>query len=265
MRLRNAKDLHGFKIHAIDGEIGTADEFYFDDENWTIRYLTVKTGGWLSGRSILISPISIIEVDWDAERVNVSLTKDRVKNSPDIDTQKPVSRQHESAYLDYYGYPNYWDGPYLWGPVYTPSELTFAAAGMTQDLSANGVAADSHLRSTNALCGYKIHTNDGEIGHVKGLVLDDATWTIRYMEVSTGHWWPGKSVLVAPSWIERMSWIDSEVFVTLTRELIQSAPEYLESKPITREYEDRLYMHYSKACYWPNKAEAESYYTLTGR
>ena len=48
--LRNVKDLHGFTIRATDGEIGTVDQFYFDDETWAIRYLTVETGGWINSR-----------------------------------------------------------------------------------------------------------------------------------------------------------------------------------------------------------------------
>jgi len=48
--LRNAKDLHGLTIRATDGEIGTVDQIYLEDESWAIRYLTVDTGGWLGGR-----------------------------------------------------------------------------------------------------------------------------------------------------------------------------------------------------------------------
>ena len=52
--LRNTKDLHGFTIRATDGDVGTVDQFYFEDETWAIRYLTVDTGGWLGGRLVLI-------------------------------------------------------------------------------------------------------------------------------------------------------------------------------------------------------------------
>jgi len=109
--LTNATFLKGLVIHATDGELGTVDQFYFDDETWAIRYLTVKTGGWLSGRDVLISPISIIRTDWPAKRLDVTLTKKQVEHSPDIDTHQPVSRQHEADYSTYYGYNNYWGGP----------------------------------------------------------------------------------------------------------------------------------------------------------
>ncbi len=97
--LTNLKTLKGFAIHAVDGDLGVADEFYFDDETWAIRYVTVETGGWLEGRSVLISPYSITGVDRDARRLNVSLTSKQVAASPDIDTRVPVSRQHEASYL----------------------------------------------------------------------------------------------------------------------------------------------------------------------
>ena len=115
--LTNAKNLKGFVIQATDGKIGTVDQFYFDDETWGIRYLTVETGGWLDDRRVLISPFSVVSADWKAKRLDVALTKKQVENSPDIDTHRPVSRQYETEYLAYYGYPNYWGGPFLWGIV----------------------------------------------------------------------------------------------------------------------------------------------------
>ena len=103
--LRNVKDLRGYAIRATDGVIGRVDDFYFDDEGWAIRYLVVDTGSWLSGRKVLISPIAIGPPDWTTHELPVSLTKAQVEHSPDIDTRRPVSRQHEAEYFGYYGYP----------------------------------------------------------------------------------------------------------------------------------------------------------------
>jgi hypothetical protein len=76
-----------------------------------------------------------------------------------------------------------------------------------------GKDTDSHLRSTKAVTGYHIEALDGELGHVDGFIVDDESWAIRYMEVATRNWWPGKKVLVSPAWIDRMSWEDSKVYV----------------------------------------------------
>ena len=84
-------------------------------------------------------------------------------------------------------------------------------------------STDSHLRSTKAVTGYHIEATDGELGHLDGFVIDDQAWAIRYIEVATKNWWPGKKVLVSPAWIQQVSWDDSTVYVGLSREAIQSA------------------------------------------
>lgn len=264
--LTKTTNLEGFTIHATDGELGTVDQFYFDDETWAIRYLTVQTGGWLDGRQVLISPFSVVHTDWLNKRLDVVLTKKQVENSPNIDTHLPVSRQHEAAYLGYYGYPYYWGGPYLWGTAYYPAALP-VPAGSSQEGVADRVrkeSTDSHLRSTEAVTGYHIEATDGELGHADGFVLDDTAWAIRYMEVATRNWWPGKKVLVSPAWIERVSWTKSKVYVGLSREIIKTCPEYDESLPITRDYETGLYLHYGRPPYWLHQAERESRFSLSG-
>jgi hypothetical protein len=265
--LRNAKELHGLTIRATDGDLGTVDQFYFEDETWAIRYLTVDTGGWLPGRQVLISPISVVGVpDWPAKRLDVALTKKQVENSPDIITHQPVSRQHEVAYLGYYGYPFYWGGSDLWGGAPNPAGLAIPLPASTEAME-GGIAResmDSHLRSSQEVANYYLEAIDGEIGSVAGFVIDDESWAIRYIEVATRNWWPGKKVLVSPAWAERVSWEDSKVYVRLTRESIKEAPEYIESQMITREYEKQLHSHYGWPQYWPHEAEPEASLPVKG-
>ena len=263
--LTNATFLKGLVIHATDGELGTVDQLYFDDKTWAIRYLTVETGGWLGGRQVLISPFSILHTDWPGKRLDVALTKKQVQNSPDINTHQPVSRQHEAEYNRYYGYPYYWGGPYMWGPADYPSGLaapTPSTDGMTAGMPEE--SPDSHLRSTEGISGYYVEATDGEIGHVDGFVLDNEAWAIRYVEVALRNWLPGKKVLVSPGWIESVSWADSKIVTGLSKEAIKSCPEYVLSRPLTREYETRLYAHYGRPPYWLHEAEPKASFSLTG-
>jgi len=230
-----------------------------------IRYLTVEAGGWLGNRQVLITPISIFHTDWEARRLDVALTTKQVQNRPNIDTHQPVSRKHEAEYLGYYGYPYYWGGPYLWGSEFYPAALAISTTASTEAM-ANRIreeSTDSHLRSIEAFTGYRVEATDGEMGHVDGFVVDDEAWTIRYVEVATRNWLPGKKVLVSPAWIERVSWADSKVYARLQREEIKSCPEYLLSKPITREYENRLYVHYGRPPYWLHEAEHPASFSLS--
>jgi hypothetical protein len=123
---------------------------------------------------------------------------------------------------------------------------------------------DCHLQSTAAVNGYHIESDNGEIGHVCGFVLDDQAWALRYIEVATQNWWPGKKILVSPAWVERVSWAKSKVFVALTREMIQGGPEYDESMPIEREYESQLYVHYGRPPYWSHETEPKASFAFSG-
>ena len=227
--LRNAKDLLGYAIRATDGNIGTVADLYFDDERWAVRYLVVDTGGWLTGRRVLISPRAFGEPEWNAKILPVSLTKSQVENSPDIDTNKPVSRQHEAAHLGYYEYPFYWGGSGLWGMGEYPGDLSSQTA-IEAELRANEPAPlapapgeDSHLQSFNAVRGYHIHATDGEVGHVEDLLIDDRSWAIRDLVVNTSNWWGGHKVLIEPGSITSVAWPAAEVRVSLSRADVQKA------------------------------------------
>jgi uncharacterized protein YrrD len=262
--LRSLKDLENYEIGATDGRIGHVKDFYFDDHEWVIRYLVVDTGPWLLGRQVLISPISIQHPNWAERLLPVSITKEQVKDSPAIDTDKPVSRQHEMEYQGYYGYPYYWGGGGIWGggmypfgmvPTYAGSDslrVEREQSGSEYELAerARHRDDDPHLRSCKEVVGYHIHATDGGIGHVESLLVDEETWAIRYMVVNTSNWWQGHKVLVAPQWITGVHWLDKSVAVALTREAVKAAPIYDSTGEVDRKHESALYEHYRRPGYW---------------
>lgn len=256
--LRSMNGLQGFTIGATDGDIGGVDAFYFDDTSFTVRHLVVDTGGWLTGRKVLISPMALRDIDWDGRRIHAALTRAQVQQSPDIDTDQPVSRQQEIEYYGYYGYPHYWAGPYLWGVGPYPMMSPGRAASLEQERQWDWKArerGDPHLRSSATVIGDYIQATDGDIGHVEDFLVDDSSWAIRYMIVDTRNWWPGKKVLVSPEWIERVDWNDSKVHVGVTREQIKKSPEYDPSGPVERDYETRLHDYYGRPSYWSHRRD----------
>jgi hypothetical protein len=113
--------------------------------------------------------------------------------------------------------------------------------------SVNGEKSwDPHLRSTGAVRGYHIHAVDGEIGHIVDFLIEDESWAIRYIVVTTRNWWPGKHILIAIEWIDRVSWNESRIFVSLTRDEIRKSPEYLASTFPSKDYEQELHAHYHR-------------------
>lgn len=250
--LIKAKALKGYSLKSLDGDIGSASEFLFDDQYWAVRYLAANTGSWLSGRKVLISPYSLDGVNTAEEKVFVLLNKKQIEDSPSTDTNKPVSSQYENLYNGYYGFPNYWGGPFMWGG-YPYLELDRTKWGSTVSDEAEW---DRHLRSTNEVTGYHLLALDGEIGHVNDFIIDDETWAIRYLVVATKNWWPGKKVLISPKWIERVSWDTREVVIGLSRETIKGAPEYTDGSLLTRDYETGLHGYYNREGYWVDELSA---------
>ncbi|MEO6531963.1 MAG: PRC-barrel domain-containing protein [Pseudolysinimonas sp.] len=261
--LRSTQDLEHYAISATDGDIGHVTDFYFDDDAWVVRYLVVNTGSWLTGRTVLVSPISIREPDWINRTLAATITKEQVRHSPDIGAHKPVSRQYESLYLGYYGYANYWGGASMWGNGIYPSTLI---SGHLDDASARPellpeqqpgasgdrrrrVNEDPHLRSCNEVVGYHLHASDGEIGHVEGFLLDEETWAIRFLIVNTSNWWLGHKVLIAPPWLKDVNWGTRTVSVDLSREAVKAAPPYVASDELSLEREVRLFEHYGRTWY----------------
>jgi hypothetical protein len=214
--LKNINEFYGNKLSASDGAIGHVKDFYFDDKTWAIRYLVADTGSWLTGRQVLLSPHAFGPSDRGDNIFPVNLTRKQIEDSPPIESHKPVSRQYEVEYYRYYGWPAYWNGSAMWGlgsypMILPPSSAEVAAERLYHHRE------DRHLQSARAVTGYQVQATDGTIGSVSGFLVDGKSWAIREMAVETGHWYSGKEILVLPGQIERISYEESEVFVTLTQ------------------------------------------------
>ncbi len=258
--LRNVNDLYGFSVLAGDGPIGKVRDCYFDDVTWTVRFIVVETGPGLGGRKVLISPLGIHGVDWAGQTLAASMTLAQVKASPDVDTRKPVSRQHEVEQFAYYGYPYYWGDAQLWGGGPRPgtSLRGYASSGLPNEPRATASFVDAqlklhqdrgddpHLRSCSAVEKYHLHAIDGDIGHVESFLVDDEAWAIRYLVVNTSDWWLGHQTLIAPSWIADISWLDATVSVDLTRQSIKAAPTFDPTALPNREQERKLFDHFGR-------------------
>jgi hypothetical protein len=253
----------GCSIGATDGEVGEVEDLYFDDQQWTIRYLVVETGAWLDRRRVLLSPQTIGRPDWDRKLLPASITTEQVKDSPEIDPNKPVSRQQESLILSHYRYPCYWEGagPLTVGPNptvqppgsqfgWSDEHFSRAIAAREQHTEHGAADAEQHLRSYNAVHHYSVRARDGDIGQVHGILFADDDWIIRYLIVQTGHWWLGHQILVAAQLIKEVSWLDSLFSVELTRQTLIDAPAYNPAEPLDRSQEIELFEYFGRAGYW---------------
>ncbi len=246
---RSLKNFEGYSLKETDGEIGKVDEFYFDDISWTIRYLVIKTGNWFSGKKVLISPEALLTPDWENEEFPVNLTKSQIEKSPDIDTAKPVSRQHEEELSSYYTWDSYWGadahGAGIFGAM--PSDLYTSEIIPPENIPVEDQADfDPHLRSTSEVKGYTIHATDGEIGKVKDFIINNADWKINYLVVDTGDWLSSKKILLPVGWIKEVKWDNKIVIVNVTTDQVENCPLYDEDQPVSKADEKIIFDYYAK-------------------
>jgi hypothetical protein len=241
--LKSMNDILGYKLSAADGDLGSVKDFFFDDNDWVIRYFVVNTRRWLPGRLVLISPSEVKKPDWDKQVLPVSLTMDQVKNSPEIQSDLPVSRQNEIELMNYYGWNHYW------GPIGEPG----SGRGLGEESDVRSEAEsevadwDPHLRSTGEVTGYNIQSIDEPIGQMKDLIVETSDWNVRYIVIDTQKWLPGKKVLISSAWINRVDGVDKKVYVDLSSNAIKDSPEFEPGNQIDFEYEARLYDYYIQA------------------
>jgi hypothetical protein len=198
---------------------------------------------------VLIAVPELGQPDLKAKKFPVSLNRDQVKASPDIDTDKPVSRQQEIELHRYYRWDGYWTAqPGITGelkevgPLFTP--------GQEVEMRVKPEQGDPHLRSAKAVLGYRLQAQDGTVGQVQDFLVDTDTWFIRYLLVDTGNFLSRKMVLIAPLWLEAIRDPEREFFINIDKQVIESSPEYDPTAPIAQEYEELLRGHYDRSKFW---------------
>ncbi len=260
---RTLTEIEGFKLDATDGSIGKCKDFLFDDRQWTVRYMVADTGGWLTGRKVLISPAAIQEPAWEEKRLPVDLTRKKIEDSPGIDEHAPVSRKREAEVSQYFDWPNYWSGMTFASGGFYPPQAAVPGPIRTRGGDVLGDEADpvrreqrdaeerddETLRSANEVKGYSICTRDGHIGHVADYIADE-DWKIRYIVIDTGNLLSGREVLLSPAWIKEIVWSRREVVVDLETAVISEAPDYNGVGQLGRAYEKALHEHYQRTPYW---------------
>jgi sporulation protein YlmC with PRC-barrel domain len=249
--LHPVSSLKKYHIVSTDGHIGHIKDVYFDSHEWTVRYLVVRTGAWLLGKEVLIPARALGLINVEEASIHVNLTLEKIKDAPDSDTARPVSRQEDIVFHEYYGFP---PGVEPWVALHTPTMTAFGTAQVMQtgpepaSLVNRPVAAergDPHLRSVHDVTGHTICGSDQEIGRVGDFLVDDHDWSIRYFIVNTAVWF-GKEVVVPTAAIREVSWDERTVYLTIPREEVKNAPEFDADAPRVELDQQRLAEYYSR-------------------
>lgn len=236
------KSFLNFTIGAVDGEIGTIKEMFFDDRSWTVRYIVAETGRWLPGRIVLLPPQTLTHLDWDDAVYQTRMSMEQIKKSPRVDSKPPVHVQEQVKSEDQ-SLKNYWFGIAGAG-VLMPSPHVIKSEQERQESQLQDF--DDHLRSSNEVTGYHIHAKDGEIGRVDDFILNTTTWKIESLIMETGSWLSKRKLMLSPSQITDISYPTARIIVDATVEQIRHNTEFDDRSPINVVYEKNLRDYYGR-------------------
>jgi hypothetical protein len=204
--LQSLENIRNYKIHAKNGDIGRIKDFYFGDKDWQVRYVVADYGNWVLGHNqVLIAPGHFKHIDWTEGKAEVDLTMEEVEASPDIKTHTPISQQH------------------FVGKIFTPVSPEFEDREMEAEARMAPNPEDEYLCSVKDTEGLHLEAVDGEIGHVLDFMVNEETWDIVWMVVSTHNWWPGKQVMIPPERIKKVSWPERKIFLNMTRQEVKDS------------------------------------------
>ncbi len=235
------KNLIGYTVRAVDGDIGEVYDYYFNDYDWFVRYVVVNVDKTKDreARRVLLSPLVFKQPDEDVNIIPVVLDQAMVVNSPNFDIEKPISRQQEIELHTYFQWPFYWNAGGLMSYPLVDLETQ-----MKDHDALHEDQYDPHLRSAREVFNYRIRARDGDIGHLVDFFVDSETWKIQYILVDTGNWLPGRKVVLSPQWVQQIDWSGASIQVDLNKETIRNSPEYNPDVPLDEAYQKQLFEYY---------------------
>jgi len=265
----------GYRLDAMDGEIGRCRDFLLDESQWAVRWMVADTGTWLPGRKVLVSPAQLDPPDWSARRLPVRLTREQIEQSPPLDADAPVSRRYEQSFNAFYALPHYWLGSGLWGDYPVPSSMIGASEMLIEpvpeapDRAEPVVPEDDNrvwLRSVRELRGYAVLATradgggdpvDTRVGRVDDLIIDNTSWALHYVVVDRS-WLPlSKRVLLPVELVDGIDWATRTVRTRAGAAQVKDAPGPDGDGPLSAHLAARVDEHYGHLRRGPSSAGSD--------
>lgn len=217
--LLSAKNLAGRMLHATDSVAGRVDQLLFDDITWKVRHIVVTIGGWLLGHSVLVPPSAVPSPGINTRSLFVPQTCAQLDSYPDLSTDPSVTYQHQLRALPAVPYWPCTLEPGFWAAGGYVGMLTDDPASENAD-----TAGDPHLRGTRDVAGYRIVARDAPLGRASDWLIDDTTWSVRYLVITKRVWPWSERLLVAARDVRAIDWASRTVTIDRWREDVERSP-----------------------------------------
>lgn len=223
LMLHSIKRLLRNQLGARDDKVGYVADCYFDKMDWTLRYLVVDTDWWSPPARILLSPHAFGQIPEHGDILPVNLTRQQIEDSPVLELNEKVTREHEEDYYRHYNWPFYWQGGSLWGPTDFPSARPAPKPqGQRNRITQPAIKADSNLQSARAAFGFPVHAGPDPVGKVADFLVEDKKWQIRYMVLAVNHhWFMPRTLLISTRKVLPIDWAGARVGITPAKSEIE--------------------------------------------
>lgn len=268
--LRSIKDLLGYPVKALDGNIGKVADSLFDETTWTLSHLVLDTGYQMklnihyisqeekeqTHRRVIVEPSYLDKPETGRFRrhLPVKLTKDSIRQSSGIESNPPRSLEYQKEFTHYYRHIPYafYDRPAVWSPIvdgYDPPEsnLEHTPEELNRHEKRLQEIASNQTLSCREILGYHVECMDCERGLVEDMIVNDKTWRIIAMAIRYGHWPKSEHKLFSVRHVTKFDWTASTVTVDFSGEEIESVPDFDPHAPINHGEADEIeYDYYGK-------------------
>ena len=102
--LRSVVEVTGYRVQAVDGEIGQIENLMIDDADWSVHYFVVDTRNLWFGKHVLISPLAVKAIDWLDRHVELNVSRELVKASPPWDPLVAFNDEYAKRLHKHYGW-----------------------------------------------------------------------------------------------------------------------------------------------------------------
>jgi sporulation protein YlmC with PRC-barrel domain len=252
MRFFTIEELIKYPVVTMDRKgrekAGSVDDILFDTEKWAIRYFIVDRG--LFHSSVLITTPTVDKIDAQENELVLKINKDSLKEAPEYDEKKPLSRQAEKEIYLYYTYVPYWGGTGYWWNTKSAGSLPVMTdrTETREELREDVEEGKSLIQSFTKTEGFGVLSGEEPVGEIVDAVCEEDSWVIRYWVVSFEE---EGNKLISPGWFSEFRWKERQALLSLNIAEVAKAPDYDPHLEIDRQYEEKLYDTYKQPKYWP--------------
>lgn len=265
--LISLRSLTGYEVHSRDGIVGFANDFLFDQKNWSIAYIVDKSSrGIGKGKEVLLASKLIKKVDLELENIQLDVDSEQIRKSPHIKVSEVLNpEQHLPSEVntviirsdiinnmniarmqDYVNKKRYTKNATLNSEDLLHVDARLKKAMLIQQESEEVRSLQSAVRTL----GFRISSRNGEHGYMQDLVVNDDDWSVKFLVINTKRNLSGKKILVSPESVDWVSWRKKHVSIDLEKEKLSGCPNFNMILPINNEQQPLLQNKYECSQFW---------------